>query len=71
MDSFEYVIKKKEPYRFDKNAAPCIVMVPDSVKVTKRMRSEQKDRQEIGSNESVPEGTFFTSERFLALLAGT
>lgn len=68
MDSFEYVIKKKEAYKFDKNATPCIVMVPNSVKVTVRKRSEQRDRQEIGSRDSVPEGCFFFGEKFLETL---
>lgn len=68
MDSFEYAVKKKEPYKFDKDAAPCIVMIPDSVKVTVRNRNEQRDRQEIGSRESVPEGTFFFGENFLEFL---
>ncbi len=68
MDSFEYTVKKKEPYRFDIGAKPCLVMVPDSAKVTVRNRSEKKDRQEIGSHDFAPEGEFFTGEKFLVML---
>lgn len=68
MDSFEYTVKEKEPYNFDAGAKKCIVMIPESVKVTIRNRSEKRDRQEIGNRDIIPEGEFFSGKRFLDML---
>ncbi len=68
MDSVTYTLKEKEPYRFPQGSVPCIVMVPDSAKVTVRRRTEQRDRQEIGSGDQTPEGTFFLAPKFLQML---
>lgn len=68
MDGFDYELKKKEPYRFESRAKPCIVMVPDSVKVTVRSQGAQSRRTEIGSRDLTPEGEFFFAEKFLDML---
>ena len=68
MDGFDYEIKKKEPYRFEDDTKPCIVMVPDSVKVTVRSESAQSNRIEIGTHDMMPEGEFFSAEKFLQML---
>lgn len=68
MDGFEYETKKKEPYQFEDGAKPCIVMVPDSVKVTVRSESAQSNRIEIGTHDKTPEGEFFFAEKFLEML---
>lgn len=68
MDGFEYEAKKKEPYCFEMGAMPCIVMVPDSVKVTVRSQTVQAKRIEIGNCDMAPEGKFFYGERFLDIL---
>ncbi len=68
MDSFEYETKKKEPYRFEKDAIRCIVMVPDSVKVTVRSETAQLKRIEIGNRDKTPEGEFFFAKKFLNML---
>lgn len=68
MDSFNYETRSKEPYRFDEGTVHCIVMLPDSAKVTIRKRSEQKDRQEIGSRDIVPEGEFFFGKNFIEMI---
>lgn len=68
MDGIQYTLKEKEPYRFGEGTHPCIVMVPHSTKVTVRKRTEQRDRQEIGSGEQAPEGTFFLAPNFLQML---
>lgn len=68
MDSFEYVVKQKEPYRFEKKTKPCIVMIPDSVKVTVRSETAQMQRVEIGTHDKTPEGEFYFAEKFLSEL---
>ncbi len=68
MDGFEYETKKKEPYQFEDGTKPCIVMVPDSVKVTVRSESAQSNRIEIGTHDKTPEGEFFFAEKFLEML---
>lgn len=67
MDSFEYEVKKKAPFQFEYGAVPCIVMVPESAKITVRNR-ESSVRTEIGSGDITPEGTFFFGEKFLNIL---
>ena len=67
MDSFEYEVKKKAPFQFEAGATPCIVMVPDSAKVTAR-NDARSGRFEIGSGDTTPEGTFFFGEKFLNIL---
>jgi len=44
MDSVNYVLKAKEPYRFPEGTHPCIVMVPHSVKVTLREHKGESPR---------------------------
>ncbi|MBR6563251.1 MAG: hypothetical protein IKK70_04865 [Clostridia bacterium] len=68
MDSFEYVLKPKERYVFEENATPCIVMIPESVKVTVRSSTSQRSRSEIGNNDQTPEGRFYLSDKFIAML---
>lgn len=68
MDGFEYETKKKEPYRFEDGATPCIVMVPYSAKVTVRSESMQSKRIEIGTHDTTTEGEFFFAEKFLDML---
>ena len=68
MDSFEYVIKSKKPYEFESNSINCIIMLPESVKVTVRDNSSQKRRVEIGNGDPTPEGIFYTAEKFLSVL---
>ena len=68
MDSVNYTLKAKEPYRFPEGTHPCIVMAPHSVKVTLREHNERKQRQEIGSHDQAPEGEFFFGENFLQFL---
>ena len=58
MDSFEYEVRKKEPYRFEDGTIPCIVMIPNSVKVTVRSETAQLKRIEIGTRDKTPEGEF-------------
>ncbi|MBR5278238.1 MAG: hypothetical protein IKU23_03120 [Clostridia bacterium] len=65
---FDYELKNKEPYRFDNGSTPCIVMVPNSVKVTVRSNDAQQTRIEIGSRDKTPEGEFFFADRFLTML---
>ncbi len=65
MYGFEYKIKKKEPYQFEKGTIPCIVMIPHSVKVTMQC---QTHRIEIGNGDKIPEGEFFFAEKFLNML---
>ena len=65
---FEYVLKKKEPYRFEKSAVPCIVMITESVKVTVRESSTVMRRIEIGSGDKTPEGEFYFARKFINLL---
>lgn len=67
MDGFVYEHRKKEPYQFEAGATPCIVMVPDSAKVTAR-NDARSGRFEIGSGDTTPEGTFFFGEKFLNIL---
>ena len=66
MESFDYETKKKEPYRFENDAKHCIVMVPDSVKVTTR---SVNGRVEIGTHDTTPEGEFFFSQAFFKFLS--
>ena len=68
MDSVNYTLKAKDPYRFPEETHPCIVMVPHSVKVTLREHNERKQRKEIGSHDKAPEGEFFFGENFLQFL---
>lgn len=68
MDSFDYVVKNKEPYQFMEETVPCIVMIPESVKVTIRNQNAQNNRMEIGSGDKVIEGSFFFGDKFLQLL---
>ncbi len=70
MDSFEYEVKKKEPYEFEEGSIPCIVMVPESVKVTVRSDTVQMKRVEIGSRDKTKEGEFFFADKFLDMLKG-
>lgn len=68
MDGFQYETREKEPYIFENGAKPCIVMVPDSVKVTVRSQGARSKRTEIGSCDLTPEGEFFFAGKFLDML---
>ena len=68
MDSFEYEVRKKELYRFEDGTIPCIVMIPNSVKVTVRSETAQLKRIEIGNSDRTPEGEFFFAEKFITML---
>lgn len=70
MDGFKYELKKKEPFRFENGALPCIVMVPESAKVTVRNQTPYM-RTEICSGDKAPEGKFFFGEKFLNMLEET
>ena len=65
MDGFEYSIRNKDPYLYENGSEPCIVMVPDSVKITVRSRN---GRTEIGNGDTTPEGVFFFGKSFLKTL---
>lgn len=68
MDGFDYILRRKKPYEFEDGAFNCIVMVPESVKVTLRSRNEKKERLEIGSRDTVPEGEFFFGDKFIEFI---
>lgn len=76
MDSFQYEVKRKEPYCFENKAKRCIVMLPSSVKVTVRRESVKLkqfetsfSRIEIGNRDMTPEGEFYFAEKFLEELS--
>ncbi len=62
MDGFEYELKKKEAYIFEENSIPCIVMVPESNKVTVK---DKTARTEIASGDKTKEGYFYFGKDFL------
>ena len=68
MDSFEYEVRNKEPYRFAARSVPCIVMVSESAKVTVRHPHSSNIRTEIGSGDTAPEGCFYFENDFLQML---
>ncbi len=68
MDSFVYELKEKEPYRFENDHIPVIVMIPESGKVTVRRKDRKNDRTEISSRDKTPEGEFYFGKDFLEML---
>lgn len=65
MDSFEYELKKKEAYIFEENSIPCIVMVPESNKVTVK---DKTARTETASGDKTKEGYFYFGKDFLKMI---
>lgn len=68
MNGIEYEYRSKQKYDFRQGAKPCIVMVPESAKVTIRVPKDIGGRVEIGSHDTTPEGTFYFGKEFLDML---
>lgn len=66
MNGIRYEYRSKSPYRFEEGAKPFIVMTPISNIVTARLCNGK--RREIGNGDHIPEGRFYFSRGFLALL---